>query len=62
MRKKAKGIIKFMKTAKDYFNQFYSEIEKYKQGIHVLNHGITEEELTDFEDIIFVYPSITGNG
>lgn len=39
----------FMKTVEDYFNQFYSEIEKYKQGIHVLNNGITEAELTDFE-------------
>ncbi len=38
-----------MKTVKDYFSQFYLEIEKYEQGIHVLNNGITEEELTDFE-------------
>ena len=42
-------MMKFMKTVKDYFNQFYLEIEKYKQGIHVLNNGITEAELTDFE-------------
>ena len=31
-----------MNAVKDYFNKFYTEIGKYKQGIHVLNDGISE--------------------
>ena len=38
-----------MKLVKDYFNKFYTEIGKYKQGIHVLNDGISETEVNDFE-------------
>ncbi|MDE7297969.1 MAG: SMI1/KNR4 family protein [Lachnospiraceae bacterium] len=38
-----------MKTVKDYFNNFYTEIKKYKQGIHTLNNGISEEIINDFE-------------
>lgn len=44
-----------MKTVKDYFNHFYTEIGKYKQGIHVLNNGISEEEITDFEIKYHIY-------
>ena len=38
-----------MKLVKDYFNKFYTEIGKYKQGVHVLNDGISETEVNDFE-------------
>ena len=38
-----------MNAVKDYFNKFCTEIGKYKQGIHVLNDGISEKEIDDFE-------------
>lgn len=38
-----------MERVKDYFNKFYTEIGKYKRGIHVLNDGISEKEIDDFE-------------
>lgn len=43
------GGAEFMKRVKDYFNKFYTEIGKYKQGVHVLNDGISETEVNDFE-------------
>ncbi|MDE7200368.1 MAG: SMI1/KNR4 family protein [Lachnospiraceae bacterium] len=44
-----------MKTVKDYFSRFYTEIGKYKQGIHVLNDGISEAEINDFEIKYHIY-------
>ena len=33
-----------------YFNSFYSELRKYTDGIHVLDKGITEQEILEFEE------------
>ena len=44
-----------MEKVKDYFNNFYTEIGRYKHGIHVLNNGISEEEITDFEIKYHIY-------
>lgn len=39
-----------MKTAEEYFKNFYLEVEKYIQGIHILNKGISEKEICSFEE------------
>lgn len=39
-----------MTNLEKYFNDFYSELRKYADGIHVLNEGITEQEISDFEE------------
>lgn len=39
-----------MKTADEYFKNFYLEVEKYIQGIHILNKGISEKEICSFEE------------
>lgn len=38
-----------MKSVKEYFLSFYTEINKYSSGIHTLNPGISESLLSDFE-------------
>lgn len=38
-----------MREVEKYFNDFYLELGKYIDGIHVLNRGITEKEISVFE-------------
>lgn len=40
-----------MKSVEEYFDNFYSEVEKYVDGIHILKKGISEKEVCCFEEI-----------
>ncbi|MDO5157042.1 MAG: SMI1/KNR4 family protein, partial [Eubacteriales bacterium] len=40
-----------MKKVEKYYKRFLKELSKYKQGVHALNVGISEEEITKFEDL-----------
>lgn len=39
-----------MKSVEQYFSSFYTEVEKYVDGIHVFKDGISEKELSCFEE------------
>ena len=39
-----------MKSVEQYFNSFYSEVEKYVDGIHIFKESISEEEMCWFEE------------
>ena len=41
---------KKMKSVNSYFSSFYTEINKYSAGIHILNPGTSESLLSDFEN------------
>ena len=40
---------KKLKSVNSYFSSFYTEINKYSAGIHILNSGTSESLLSDFE-------------
>ncbi|MCH5345368.1 MAG: SMI1/KNR4 family protein, partial [Acetatifactor sp.] len=46
------GIIKLVQ---EYFKSFYTELKKYNDGIHILNEGVSEEDLSYFENKYKIY-------
>lgn len=39
-----------MKSVEEYFDSFYTEIEKYNKGIHIFGEKLPEEEMYCFEE------------
>ena len=39
-----------MNSVEQYFNSFYSEVEKYVEGMHIFKEGISEKEMCCSEE------------